>query len=144
MPFYDPVGKRYFFVHHIRDGAAIHRVEGDGEHPVSYQKHYMMVRPMFFLDGWPTLGPEPYDGAAIVTRPLTELRGREVEVLTLPWADNSQQTSVIGSGDAVLAQLTSGVCYDSWDFETGKNRTVFTGFDKFGVVSWGKLRYNDT
>ena len=33
VPFYDPVGKRYFFVHHIRDGAAIHRVEGDGEHP---------------------------------------------------------------------------------------------------------------
>lgn len=144
VPLYDPVGKRYFFVHHIRDGAAIHRVEGDGEHPVSYQKHYMMVRPMFFLDGWPTLGPEPYDGAAIVTRPLSELRGREVEVLTLPWADNSQQTSVMGSGDAVLDRLTSGVCYDSWDFETGKNRTVFTGFDKFGVVSWGKLRYNDT
>ena len=104
----------------------------------------MMVRPMFFLDGWPTLGPEPYDGAAIVTRPLTELRGQ---------GSGGTDTALGGQQSADLRDwfrrcgvgpVDHGVCYDSWDFETGKNRTVFTGFDKFGVVSWGKLRYNDT
>ena len=60
VPFYAPRLGSYFFVHHIRDGAAcLCRREGRRH---SYSAHYMMVREMKFVDGWPVLSPEPYSG----------------------------------------------------------------------------------
>ncbi len=62
VPFYDPRRNAYFFVHHIRDGANIDRKYDPKEQRDSYRMHYLMIRPMFFVNGWPVLSPEPYVG----------------------------------------------------------------------------------
>ncbi len=49
-------------VHHVRDGAEIHRSYDEKEHRDSYRIHYMMIRSMFFQEGWPVFSPEPYTG----------------------------------------------------------------------------------
>ena len=62
VPFYDEQSGKYYFVHHVRDGAEINRVYDEKEDRNSYQVHYMMIRPMFFVNDWPAFGAEPYQG----------------------------------------------------------------------------------
>jgi len=53
-------GGQYFFAHHIRDGASINHTESGGQS--NYFMHYLMIRKMYFVNGWPVLSPEPYAG----------------------------------------------------------------------------------
>lgn len=137
VPFHDPVTGRYFFVHHIRDGNP-----GDCRYdPVydrySYRHHYMVVRPMFFVDGWPVLGPEPYNGESM--EPAAPPDGEMWEVIVLDDRDNKMKTS----GNARLAAdgelLCRSVCCRCTDFENGGQTLAFTGIDQFGQACWGKL-----
>ena len=57
VPFRDPETGRYFFVHHVRDGNPKDCQYDPVYDRYSYRRHYMMIRPMFFVDGWPALGP---------------------------------------------------------------------------------------
>ena len=50
VPFYDPQSEHYYFVHHVRDGAKVNRIYEEAEDRDSYQIHYMMIRPMFFIN----------------------------------------------------------------------------------------------
>lgn len=142
VPFYDPVRQRDFFVHHVRDGASIHRVEQEGVNPVSYTRHYLMVRPMFYLDGWPVLGPEPYEGEGLELRSPALLRGKDLEVLCLPPEDNAQQHSYRCSWEELQGKIWAWAVYAGWDYENQKENILLTGVDKNGVAYWGKLGYN--
>lgn len=70
VPFYAPQLDEYFFVHHVRDGAEVFRSERGNQ--VSYRMHYMVVRRMYFLNGWPIFSPQPFAGESAETWTLGE------------------------------------------------------------------------
>ena len=80
VPFYHEPSDSYFFVHHVRDGAAslCHEPKRPGEKR-SYQMHYMMVRRMYFVNGWPVFSPEPFVGEEKAEEWKEELRNRTAE-----------------------------------------------------------------
>lgn len=136
VPFLDPATGRYFFVHHVRDGNPKDCKYDPVYDRYSYRHHYMMIRPMFFVDGWPVLGPEPYAGEPLETE--TPPDGAMWEVIVLDDRDNRMKTS----GNVRLAAdgslLRRSVCYRCMDFENGGETLAFTGIDEYGQVCWGK------
>ena len=137
VPFFDPVSRRYFFVHHIRDGNP-----GDCKYdPVfdrySYRYHYMMIRPMFFLNGWPVLGPEPFTGESCQAERPPE--GAMWEMIVLDDRDNRMKTSGNVRLEPDSPLLRQSVCYRCSDFENGGETLALTGIDEFGQCCWGKL-----
>ena len=137
VPFRDPATGRYFFVHHVRDGNPKDCKYDPVYDRYSYRHHYMMIRPMFFVDGWPVLGPEPYAGESMEAE--TPPDGAMWEVVVLDDRNNKMKTS----GNARLAAegslLRRSVCYRCTDFENGGETLAFTGIDEFGQACWGKL-----
>lgn len=141
VPFYDPNRKKYFFVHHIRDGAMAESYRDEYEGRLSFKRHYMMIRPMFFLDGWPVLGPEPFAGESLEPVPVSQLKG-SWEIIELDDRDNEQKKSKIVYLDENSRYFTHSVAYRGWDLENQKNTVCLTGFDESGIAFWGKVRYN--
>lgn len=141
VPFYDPVRKHYFFVHHIRDGAKVHCRYDEKEKRNSYGMHYMMVRPMFFVNGWPVLGPQPYTGESLEPVLLPEEEGCW-EVIYLDDANNDLKKSVVKTAREVELLLDHGIVYQCWDFEKGKSGVGITGMDDLGLAYWGKFVYS--
>ncbi len=141
VPFYDPVRETYFFVHHVRDGAMAESYRDEYEGRLSFRKHYMMIRPMFFVDGWPVLGPEPFAGESL--KPL-EKEGREGfwELIELDDRDNEQKISKIVYLDKNSEYWKNAVIYQGWDYENQKKTACLTGFLQSGIAFWGKVRYN--
>ena len=137
VPFFDPVSGRYFFVHHLRDGNPRDRRYDPVFDRHSYRNHYMMIRPMFFVDGWPVLGPEPYAGEACL--PVGPPAGAMWEMIVLDDLDNRMKTSgnVRLAADSPL--LRRSVCYRCADFENGGEALALTGIDEFGQCCWGKV-----
>ena len=136
VPFFDPNRGAYFFVHHIRDGAAVncHR---DRNGFTSYRRFYMMVRPMFFLDGWPVLSPEPFGGESL--KPRAPVPG-VWELIRFEDLDNSQKSSrlvTLGADDPLLTKGRLLLCPD---LENGGECLAVTGADADGNAYWGKLR----
>lgn len=137
VPFTDPVSGRSFFVHHIRDGSPKDRTYDPVFDRHSYRHHYMMIRPMFFVDGWPVLGPEPYCGETMeAAAPPADAMW---EMIVLDDRDNKMKTSgnVTLHGDSAL--LKRCACYRCMDFENGGEALALTGIDEFGQCCWGKL-----
>lgn len=141
VPFYDPVRNAYFFVHHIRDGAMAESYRDAYEGRLSFKKHYMMIRPMFFIDGWPVLGPEPFAGESLEPVPMEQLEG-SWEMIDLDDSDNEQKISKIVYLDGNSRYLSHSIAYRGWDFENQKKTTCLTGFNESGIAFWGKVMYN--
>ncbi len=140
VPFYDPQSKSYFFVHHIRDGAQIHRKYDKKEKRDSYRIHYMMVRSMFFQDGWPLLSPEPYAGKIHGKIPDD---GKGIwEWIRFDYLENGLKEMVHLSKEEADALLTTGKMHKCWDFENGKPTWAVTGLDAAGLAYWGKYMYS--
>ena len=137
VPFHDPATGRYFFVHHIRDGNPKDRRYDPVFDRHSYRHHYMMIRPMFFVDGWPVLGPEPFQGETMEA--VAPPDGEMWELIVLDDRDNKMKTSGNVRLAADGALLGRGVCYRCTDFENGGEMLAFTGIDEFGQACWGKL-----
>ncbi len=140
VPFYDPVRGAYFFVHHVRDGASVNSYRDEYEGRLSFRKHYMMIRPMFFVNGWPALGPEPFTGESLEAVSPFEAAGRW-EIIMLDDRDNDQKLSAEYELDPDSSYLTNGRLYRCWDFENQKYTMAVTGFDDSGVAYWGKFMY---
>ncbi|XCP86902.1 arabinan endo-1,5-alpha-L-arabinosidase [Roseburia hominis] len=140
VPFYDPVSEGYFFVHHIRDGARIHRTYDRRENRNSYKMHYMMVRPMFFLNGWPVLSPEPY------VRELAETVPKEQngywEFIRFEDKDNRIKEAVRMENEEAEHLIRSGRVHKCWDFENSQTTYAVTGFDDSALAYWGKFVYS--
>lgn len=138
VPFFDPLRKAYFFVHHIRDGAMCNSTRDPFEDRLSFRCHYMMIRPMFFRpDGWPVLSPEPFAGETLQP-PQVSCPGGSWEMIFFSYADNgirhSRQMQL--PDDSPL--LTAGRLHMAWDLENGGQVLTVTGTDAEGNPYWGK------
>lgn len=151
VPFYAPKLRRYFFVHHIRDGAACLRKRGGGRD--SYAAHYMMVREMEFVDGWPVLAPEPYGGEERQKTADDNAAVWSAETITFLPLDNGQQVSQTAAFAGCRAEggtwrLTDGTrtisarLFQGWDFENGREGVFFSGLTEEGEAVWGKIKGN--
>ncbi|HIU76352.1 MAG TPA: family 43 glycosylhydrolase [Candidatus Pelethocola excrementipullorum] len=141
VPFYDPKTGQYFFVHHVRDGAAINCHYDEKEKRNSYGVHYLMIRPMFFIKDWPVLGPEPYTGETFEPVSPKEVKG-SWEILTLDEESNDIKISGEYLLDSESKYLNDGKLYTCWDFENEKTTVAVTGFDNSGIAYWGKFMYS--
>lgn len=140
MPFFAPCRQAWFFVHHIRDGAAVNRVLSKTGELVSYRRHYGMIRPMFFQEGWPVLGPEPFAGESL--KPLRVSETLEWEILRHTEEGPDLKIAQRCLLDPSDPRLTGGLVYACRDYENGKQTLALTGVDDFGLAYWGKLVYN--
>lgn len=165
VPFQDDNGS-YYFVHHIRDGAEIYHSNSNGQS--SYFMHYLMVRKMEFVNGWPVLSPEPYAGEAEQPIASKYLAGNWQTIL---FTDNSNdQKSAVntvlnklnnkGEGivnyagvagtwiyeadkNQIIVQLQDGKTVTAkvltcWDLENSRPSICFTGLDSTGIAHWSK------
>lgn len=139
VPFYDPNTGAYFFVHHIRDGAQIHRDYDAREDRYSYRMHYMMVRRMFFVDGWPAFSPEPYIGE--VSGVPAEAGNGSWEFIRFDNLQNGLKEAVRLPEAEADALVAAGVVHPCWDFENSRPTKAVTGFDASGLAYWGKYVY---
>lgn len=138
VPFFDPVRKAWFFVHHIRDGAMCNSTRDPFENRLSFQRHYMMIRPMFFTpDGWPLLTPEPFGGESL-TEPTVSNPGGHWEMLFFTDRNNGQVSSRILELPDNSPYLTNGRLHWAWDLENGGQVLTLTGADSQGNAYWGK------
>ena len=142
VPFHDPVSAQYFFIHHVRDGAEVFR-RREPERD-SYRMHYMVVRRMFFLDGWPVFSPQPYAGEADSSCTLKEYQEREKadalaewEWLRLYYGDNRQARSVCEPLPEDLPPERALV-FDGYDYENSRENTMLAGITAGGEIIWGK------
>ncbi|MCR5826402.1 MAG: arabinan endo-1,5-alpha-L-arabinosidase [Oscillospiraceae bacterium] len=140
VPFFDPVRKAWFFVHHVRDGATVNRFTDSFEGRESYRRHYGVIRAMFFRNGWPLFSPEPYTGEDL--QPLRVTAEADWELLSF-CEDNSQCSSTVRRLSPDDALLRCGVVHACRDFENGKTTLALTGTDELGIAYWGKLRYTE-
>ena len=136
VPFFDAKRNAYFFVHHIRDGAAVNRHQ-DPNGFVSYRRFYMMVRPMFFIDGWPVLSPESFGGENL--EPQSPVPG-VWELIRFEDLDNGQKSSRLVTLSAEDPLLAKGRLLLGPDLENGGECLAVTGVDEAGNAYWGKLR----
>ncbi len=136
VPFYDPERNAWFFVHHIRDGAAVNKkVEKDGR--LSFRRFYMMVRPMFFVDGWPVLSPEPFGGESLA--PAKPRAGRW-ELIRFEDEDNGMkrsETVTLRENDPLFQRAR---LLEAPDLENGGTCLVLTATDGHGNAVWGKYK----
>lgn len=136
VPFFDPHRQAWFFVHHVRDGAMVNAYREKFDGRLSFRRHYMMVRPMFFLDGWPVLAPEPFSGEDL-SPPLPAAGNWELIFHT---DDNNEpklpQIRHLSAGDPLLRQGRLLLCRD---FENGGQSLTLTGATADGTAFWGKL-----
>lgn len=138
VPFFDPVSRSYFFVHHIRDGTAcLGHPDQDGQR-MSYQQHYLMVRQMSFLDGWPVLCPEPYTEGTRTVSLTPEQAAGLWELIFFEQENNDQCESVLLSLNAEAPLLKNAVFHLCGDFENGGEVLTLTGFDSRSRAVWGK------
>jgi arabinan endo-1,5-alpha-L-arabinosidase len=139
VPFYAPEKDEYFFVHHVRDGAQIFCMKEENRQ--SFKMHYMVIRRMYFVDGWPLFSPEPYAGEPSTVTKLSdkkELLSENWEWIILKEKNNTMAYSVVSNlPDNLIAEHT--YIFDVYDFENGKECLGLSGITQSGEVVWGKL-----
>lgn len=136
VPFFDPVRKAWFFVHHVRDGAMCNSYREKFDGRLSFRRHYMMIRPMFFVDGWPALAPEPFCGEDL--SPALPVGG-SWELIFHTDENNEPKLSQFQLLSADDPLLRNGRLLKCRDYENGGECLTVTGFDKTGTAYWGKL-----
>ena len=138
VPFYDPKRQEYFFVHHVRDGAKELCVEAVNPGQLtSYRMHYMVVRRMIFINGWPVFSPEPFAGedANIIANRI-ENDGSWEWLIMIPMDNTLAKSSQERIPDDIFP--TNVVVFEGFDFENSKMTTCFSGYSESGVQIWGK------
>lgn len=136
VPFFDPNRNAWFFVHHVRDGAMCNSYREKFDGRLSFRRHYMMIRPMFFVDGWPALAPEPFGGEPL--SPALPKYGNW-ELIFHTDDSNAPKLSQFRPLSTQDPLLTGGRLWQCLDFENGGHCLTVTGFDQAGTAYWGKL-----
>ncbi len=144
VPFYHEPSGNYFFVHHVRDGAPnlCHRSNNAPERD-SYFMHYMAVRHMYFVDGWPVFAPEPFAGEPLAT-PVTAEQASEWQTDGSTWEsiefsnfNNEMKNSTTGS---FPADFLYGVTGTAFDYENSGECTFVSGYLKNSRTIWLKRK----
>lgn len=135
VPFFDPRRNAWFFVHHMRDGSRVNRKrEPDGR--LSFRRFYMAVRPMYFVDGWPVLSPEPFGGQGLTPQ---QPKAGQWELIHFDYLDGNQRRSEVqylSAGDPLFQRC---VVHMAPDLENGGSCLCLTGLDEKDQAVWGKL-----
>ncbi len=144
VPFYHEPTGQYFFVHHVRDGAwNLHHGSDQPGDRLTFYMHYMAVRRMYFVEGWPVFAPEVYaeePSAVSVTEQQKETwqkNGSLWEIIVLSNDDNKMKKSVIGSFPIDFA---CGVHGAAFDFENGGECEFVSGYLKNNHAVWMKRK----
>ena len=147
VPFYHEPTKRYFFVHHIRDGAetlcAKPKKTGD---KASYRMHYMMIRRMYFVDGWPVFAPEAYTeetSARVVNRELA-LELADIGNWEIIEFSNTNNEMVFSKVSKFTDEFLSGVYGTAFDFENQGECYYVSGYLKNGNTVWMKRKKDES
>lgn len=161
VPFYDVKNDRYFFVHHVRDGArVICYVPKEPDKRRSFRMHYLVVRQMLFVDGWPVMAPEAFAGEEDISlngafsfaiedgKPVlseeSDLKNEETfkKMLTKCWEwiilkkdDNHMVRSVTSGLNVSKVQAVAGTFFD---YENSSQCYAIAGFTDEGLMIWGK------
>ena len=138
VPFHDPNRNAYFFIHHVRDGAMVNSTRDPFENRLSFMRHYMMIRPMFFLNGWPALCPEPFSGDPLDAPVSVEEAAGCWELILFDPEDNSPMESQFYRLDSNSPYLKKGRLYTCWELENQTETITLTGADENGISYWGK------
>ena len=144
VPFFAPEKNRFFFVHHVRDGAEslCRKPEKPWEKP-SYRMHYLVVRAMYFVGDWPVFCPEPYTGEEEAEDVKTESGEKqffgvaEWEWLTCSNTCNEMATSVQGSLPELPVDGVIGICYD---YENSKPVKYVSAYTRNNEILWAKAK----
>lgn len=145
VPFHDPVTDSYFFVHHVRDGARCFCRRDRGPLPRdSYRMHYMIVRRMYFVDGWPVLSPEPYAGEEPRSMTLAEWeRTAQEKAASWEWLELLLEDNHIALSQSTplpeMLDKNKALVFPCFDFENSRETLVFSGFTQNGSTIWGKI-----
>lgn len=140
VPFYDMNEKNYFFIHHMRDGADVLSGKGPGG-LASYRMHYLVVRRMYFLEGWPALSPEPYAGESGSVWEILPYRENETESedkwewLELSYLNNE---IVYGKRAPLPLNIKKAIAFDCFDYENNCQCIGLCGLTEQGQIIWGK------
>ena len=144
VPFFAPEKNRFFFVHHVRDGAEslCRKPEKPWEKP-SYRMPYLVVRAMYFAGAWPVFCPEPYTGEEEAEDVKTESGEKqffgvaEWEWLTCSNTCNEMATSVQGSLPELPVDGVIGICYD---YENSKPVKYVSAYTRNNEILWAKAK----
>lgn len=144
VPFYQEQKNRYFFVHHIRDGAwkLHHGSDAPGDRMTFYM-HYMAVRRMYFVQGWPVVTPEFYteepSAVEICKKQQKEWEedGSLWEIIRFSNSDNKMKKSEI---EGFPEDFSYGVWDKAFDYENGGECEVIAGYLKNNTMVWMKRK----
>lgn len=138
VPFYAPEMEEYFFVHHVRDGAQIFCMQEKNRQ--SFKMHYMVIRRMYFVDGWPLFSPEPYAGEKSTVEKLSDKR----EMLDTEWewvlfkVDNNTIARSVVSKLPVNVIPEKTYVFTTYDYENSRECIALSGITEAGEVVWAK------
>lgn len=164
VPFFDPDTGRYYFCHHVRDGAKAYAKRHTWEGKTSFTKHFMMIRQMVFVHGWPVFSPEDFAGEDQGLIPADCLPGTW-EFIHFPekgdrpkkgkagslkadgtgiWMDKKPMTYEYQQEQGLLTlqgkkQTVTGKVLKCYDLENSHPTICFTGLTQDGEAVWGKL-----
>ena len=164
VPFFDPDTGRYYFCHHVRDGAKAYAKRHTWEGKTSFTKHFMMIRQMVFVHGWPVFSPEDFAGEDQGLIPADCLPGTW-EFIHFPekgdrpkkgkagslkadgtgiWMDKKPMTYEYQQEQGLLTlqgkkQTVTGKVLKCYDLENSRPTICFTGLTQDGEAVWGKL-----
>ena len=144
VPFYHEPMDKYFFVHHVRDGAMnLHHGSDKPGDRMTFFMHYMAVRRMYFVEGWPVFAPEMYaeESCAEVISPEQALRwkqdGSTWEIIEFSNFNNKIKESVTG---AFPADFICGVSGKAFDYENGGECEFVSGYLANNHAVWMKRK----
>ncbi len=137
VPFYAPEKGEYFFVHHVRDGAEIFQNVHQGQS--SFRMHYMVVRRMYFVNGWPLFSPEPFAGEDAEVECLLRDSDSDWEWLRLGYGNNDMVQSQQAPLPSDLVQENT-IVFSCYDFENSKPCTALCSITEGGEIIWGKRK----
>jgi len=144
VPFYHEPTDKYFFVHHVRDGAMNlhHGSDAPGDR-MTFFMHYMAVRRMYFVEGWPVFAPEMYaeeSSAAEVTaqqRTTWKQDGSTWEIIEFSNYNNKIKESVAGK---FPADFICGVTGKAFDYENSGECEFVSGYLANNHAVWMKRK----
>ena len=105
--------------------------------------HYMAVRRMYFVKGWPVFTPEPYaeepDAQVISEKQafLWKQDGSQWEVIEFSNSDNKIKNSTVGS---FPEDFICGVSGKAYDFENGGECEFVSGYLANNHMVWMKRK----
>lgn len=144
VPFYHEPMDKYFFVHHVRDGAMnLHRGSDAPGDRMTFFMHYMAVRRMYFVEGWPVFAPEVYaeePSAREVSKEQKELWQKDESRWERIDFSNFNNKITYSTTEAFPTDFVCGVSGIAFDYENGGECEFVSGYLNNNSMVWLKRK----